>query len=192
MNRSQLGFLFVLVATMALVGCGGGAPAPEPEPTPAPAPAPPPEPVPVTATATLQGRSGTEVAGTVTFTQTGGSVHVVAEVSGVGAAGEHGLHVHETGDCSAEDFTSAGGHFNPTDGIHGGPAAEERHAGDLGNITIGEDGTGRLELTTDLLTVGAGANSVVGKAVILHEKADDLVSQPTGAAGGRIGCGVVQ
>lgn len=190
MNRSRYGWMIAIAAALVLMGCGGAEPAPEPEP--APAPAPPPEPEPISASAALQGRAGSETSGTITFTQTGGVVHVVAEVSGAGAAGDLGLHVHETGDCSAEDFTSAGGHFNPTEGIHGGPAADERHAGDLGNITIGEDGTGRLELTTDLLSVEAGPNSVVGRGVILHEKADDLVSQPTGDAGGRIACGVVQ
>lgn len=191
MNRSQYGWMFALVALLALSACGGGAEAPAPEPAPPASPAPAPPPEPATATATLQGRTGTETAGTVTFTQDGDVVRVVAVVSGA-AAGDHGFHVHENGDCSAADFTSAGGHFNPTAGIHGGPSAEERHAGDLGNITIGEDGTGRLELTTDMLTVAVGPESVVGRAIILHEKADDLVSQPTGDAGGRVACGIVQ
>ena len=96
------------------------------------------------------------------------------------------------GDCSSADFKSAGGHFNPTDMPHGAPSDAERHAGDLGNVEVAEDGTAHHEMTSSVLTVSAGAASVVGRGVILHEKADDLVSQPTGAAGGRIACGVIE
>ncbi len=149
------------------------------------------EPAPATAVATLQGREGNGVSGTVTFTESAGSVTVYATVLGVSPPGEHGFHVHAAGDCSAPDFTSAGGHFNPGDVPHGGPDSPERHSGDLGNILIGEDGSGSLSLTTDLLTVSEGPNSVVGKGVILHEGRDDLESQPTGAAGARLACGVV-
>jgi Cu-Zn family superoxide dismutase len=154
-----------------------------------PAPTPAPE---LRAVARLAGPEGSTVSGTVTFAEANGTVTVSGHVEGATPSGEHGFHVHETGDCSAPDFSSAGGHFNPTGTPHAGPADAERHAGDLGNITIGEEGTGHLELTTDLLTVAEGPNSVVGKAVILHEKRDDLVSQPTGDAGGRVACGVVE
>ena len=106
--------------------------------------------------------------------------------------GVHGLHIHEKGDCSAPDASSAGAHFNAAGNPHAGPTEMHRHAGDLGNITIEANGTGHMELVTDLLTVKPGPNSVVGKAVIFHEKADDLQTQPTGNAGGRLGCGVVQ
>lgn len=105
----------------------------------------------------------------------------------------HGFHIHESGDCTAADFTSAGGHFNPTNAPHGGPDDAEHHAGDLGNIEIGEDGTGTLDLASSMLTLDAGAtNSAVGKAVILHAGQDDLETQPTGDAGARLACGVVQ
>lgn len=140
------------------------------------------------AKATLEGQEGSDVTGAVTFYEADGEVKVVARVENV-APGEHGFHVHETGDCSAPDFTSAGGHFAPEGNPHGGPADEARHAGDLGNITVGDDGVGMLELTTDRLTVSPGPHSVVGKAVILHEDRDDLESQPTGAAGARLACG---
>lgn len=131
-----------------------------------------------------------DVGGTVTFTEIEGGVHIQAEVHGV-AAGMHGFHLHAAGDCSAEDFTSTGGHFNPSETPHGAPSDVERHAGDLGNIEVGEDGTGTLHANSDLLTLDDGPNGVVGRGVILHEGEDDLVSQPTGAAGGRIACGVV-
>ena len=143
------------------------------------------------AVAVLKARADSEASGTVTFTEVDGGVEVVADIARV-APGPHGIHLHEFGDCSTEDFTSAGGHFNPADVPHGGPADSVRHAGDFGNIEIGEDGTGRLRLTTDMLTVAPGPNTVVGRAVILHETADDLESQPTGAAGGRIACGIVR
>jgi Cu-Zn family superoxide dismutase len=106
--------------------------------------------------------------------------------------GTHGLHLHEKGDCSAADATSAGGHFNPTSMPHAGPMDAQHHAGDLGNIEIKADGTGHLEIFSEMLTVSAGPNSVVGRSVVFHEKADDLKTQPTGNAGGRLGCGVIQ
>ena len=165
---------------------------PEPEAeAPAVEEAPAPEPEAMMARATLQPRADSAVAGSVTFAQVGDVVTIVAQVEGA-SPGPHGFHIHESGDCSAEDFTSAGGHFNPADVPHGGPSDAERHAGDLGNIDIGEDGSGRLELTSDIITIAEGPNAVLGRGVILHEKADDLVSQPTGAAGGRIACGVIQ
>jgi Cu-Zn family superoxide dismutase len=144
------------------------------------------------ARATIEARSGSNVSGWATFTdRSTGGVAVVVHIENA-PPGTHGLHVHEKGDCSAPDASSAGGHFNPGGMPHAGPTETHRHAGDLGNITIESNGTGHLELVTDLLTVRPGPNSVVGKSVVFHEKADDLTSQPTGNAGGRLGCGVVQ
>jgi len=144
------------------------------------------------ARATIEPRSGSNVGGWATFTErpTGG-VAVVVHIENA-PPGVHGLHVHEKGDCSAADASSAGGHFNPGAMPHAGPNDQMRHAGDLGNITIEANGTGHLEIVTDLLTVRPGPNSVVGKAVVFHEKADDLKTQPSGNAGARLGCGVVQ
>ena len=92
--------------------------------------------------------------------------------------GTHGIHLHEKGDCSAPDASSAGAHFNPAGNPHAGPSDPKHHNGDWGNITVGADGKGHLEETTDMLTVKPGPNSVVGKAVVFHEKADDLKTQP--------------
>jgi len=129
-------------------------------------------------------------AGMIMFSQESDGVKIVAHIVGA-PPGTHGLHIHEIGDCSSDDFKSAGGHFNPTAAAHGAPEDAERHAGDLGNIEIGDDGSGHLELMSDMLSLGEGENSVIGRGVILHAKADDLVSQPTGAAGARLACGVV-
>ena len=103
--------------------------------------------------------------------------------------GKHAVHLHEKGDCS-EGGKGAGGHFNPDGKNHGSPSDAERHAGDFGNVTVGADGSGSATIVTNLLTISAGDQSCVGKAIIVHAKEDDF-GQPTGNAGGRIGCGVV-
>jgi Cu-Zn family superoxide dismutase len=144
------------------------------------------------ARATIESKSGSHVTGKAVFTQLpSGAVRVEVWIEGA-PAGTHGLHIHEKGDCSAPDGSSAGGHFNPAGNPHAGPAAPAHHNGDLGNIEIGADGKGHLELVTEMLTVKPGPNSVVGRSIIFHEKVDDLKTQPTGNAGGRLGCGVIQ
>lgn len=141
------------------------------------------------AIAVLSPTANSKVMGTVTFTKTGDEVKVVAEITGL-APGKHGFHIHEFGDCSAPDATSAGGHFNPAKHQHGAPEASDRHAGDLGNIEADASGKAHLELTDKAMKL-AGAESIMGHAVIVHEKADDLKTQPTGDAGGRLACGVI-
>ncbi len=137
----------------------------------------------------LHPTEGNNVSGTVTFTRNGSSITVEADVEGL-TPGLHGFHIHEYGDCSAADGTSAGGHFNPDDSDHGGPNDEERHVGDLGNIEAGQDGRAQFELTDSLISF-TGANSIIGRAVVVHAGEDDLTSQPTGDAGGRLACGII-
>ncbi len=120
-----------------------------------------------------------------------GKTRIRVRVDGL-PAGEYAVHVHERGDCSDDNFESAGGHFNPDNKKHGAPDAEERHAGDLGNIKVEEDGLGEMELWSDKLRVKVSDYSVVNRAVIVHEKPDDFKSQPSGNAGSRIMCGVVK
>lgn len=144
------------------------------------------------ATAVLAGPPGSQVSGRVTFNEGPQGVAVIAQFTGASGNGLHGFHLHEVGDCTPPDFTSAGGHFNPTGAPHGARDAAQHHAGDLGNIRINADGAGRLELTSHSITVAPGPSSVIGRSVILHEKEDDLVTQPTGNAGGRIACGVIK
>jgi Cu-Zn family superoxide dismutase len=141
------------------------------------------------AIAVVHPASGSQVQGTVTFTKTGDEMKVVADLTGL-TPGKHGFHVHEFGECSSPDAKSAGGHFNPTNAPHAGHDIEMRHVGDLGNIEADASGKAHLELTDKKMTF-SGENSVVGRSVIVHEKADDLKSQPTGDAGGRVGCGVI-
>jgi Cu-Zn family superoxide dismutase len=144
---------------------------------------------PTKAIAVLHPTKDNKVEGTVTFTKTGDEMKVVADLTGL-TPGKHGFHVHEFGDCSSPDAKSAGGHFNPTNAPHAGHDIEMRHVGDLGNIEADASGKAHLELTDKKMTF-SGENSVVGRSVIVHEKADDLKSQPTGDAGGRVGCGVI-
>jgi Cu-Zn family superoxide dismutase len=149
------------------------------------------EEAPAVAKAMLEPRSGSTVTGQATFTEGPDGVRIVVQVEKA-PPGLHGLHIHEKGDCSDPEAKSAGGHFNPTGMEHAGPMAEKHHAGDLGNIEVKADGTGTLEITSKMLTVKAGPNSVVGRSVIFHEKEDDLKTQPTGNAGGRLACGVIR
>lgn len=140
---------------------------------------------------TLEAKSGSKLAGKAVLTETEGGVHVVLTVEGI-SPGEHGTHVHDKGDCSAADGASAGGHFNPQTHDHGLPGAPKRHLGDLGNITIGKDGKGSLDITAPGANLKAtDAASFVGRAIIIHAKKDDG-GQPTGNAGDRVGCGVIK
>jgi Cu-Zn family superoxide dismutase len=143
------------------------------------------------AEAVIEARSDAKLTGKATFTEVEGGVLVEIEVQGT-APGWHAVHVHEKGDCSAPDGSSAGGHFNPATKNHGSPHAPEHHAGDLGNLYVDADGSGRHVILMPALTVAAGDHSVRGRAIIVHAGVDDLVSQPTGNAGGRIGCGVIR
>ena len=143
---------------------------------------------PAKAIAVLHSASGSQVTGTVTFTKMGDTVQVVADVTGL-TPGKHGFHIHEFGDCSATDASSAGGHFNPMKKPHGAPDAAERHAGDLGNLEADSTGKAHLELKDNMLKL-SGENSILGRGLIVHEKVDDW-SQPTGNAGSRQACGVI-
>ena len=193
MARSfELGW--IVSSVLLIAACRGGEPAAEPEGSSANAP--PRSTTQATSSEALEvpiaARSGSALRGKATFTELdGGGVRVVVDVTGV-EPGKHGVHVHEKGDCSAPDATSAGDHFNPEGHPHALPASEPRHVGDLGNIEVGEDGSGHLDIVAPHGTLRAGdARSFLGRAIIVHAKSDDG-SQPSGAAGARIGCGEIR
>jgi Cu-Zn family superoxide dismutase len=141
------------------------------------------------AVAKLDSKSGSKVTGTVTFTKVGDEVQVVADLQGL-TAGKHGFHIHEKGDCSAPDASSAGGHFNPMHQHHGGPTSTEHHVGDLGNIEADASGKAHLDWKGKMNLTGT--DSIVGKSVVVHEKEDDLKTDPAGNAGPRVACGVIE
>ncbi len=141
------------------------------------------------AVAVIHPTEGNKVNGLVTFTLEGDSIKVVADIDGL-APGKHGFHIHEYGDCSASDGTSAGGHFNPTNKPHGAPTDTSRHVGDLGNIEANKDGKAHYEWTDHLISF-KGPNSIIGRGIIIHAGEDDLKTQPTGNAGARVACGVI-
>ena len=182
-------WILAAAVMLLLAGCGGGTEEPAPE-------APDVETEGFTiqgnfAEAMLEGRSGSEMTGMAIFTETDGSVTVTVDIEKA-PPGIHAAHLHEFGDCSSPDGKSAGGHWNPTTKDHGKWGEDHFHLGDLGNIEVNEDGFGSLILTTDLWSLGNGDdNDIVGLGIIVHASEDDFTTQPTGAAGGRIGCGVV-
>lgn len=145
------------------------------------------------ATATLAATRGNTVGGQLRFEAGDGGVHVSGQVNGLPAGGQHGFHVHETGDCSAPDAESAGGHFNPTTAPHGRVGQPAHHAGDADNLVANAEGVAEVDRRLEGATLGDGsASDIVGKAVIVHANPDDYTSQPSGNAGPRLACGVIQ
>ena len=148
------------------------------------------------AAAKLDAKGGSQVHGEIKFTQVGSRVRIEGEVAGL-APGAKGFHIHEKGDCSAADATSAGGHFDPRDPKnwstrHGGPYTAERHAGDLGNIVFDQYGKAVVNMMVGGIAVDRGPTGIVGRAVVVHFQADDLKTDPTGNAGARAACGVIR
>lgn len=158
---------FIFVAMPALVGAG----------------------TPDKAVAVLHPTQGNSATGVVTFTQVAAGVHITAQIEGL-TPGKHGFHIHQFGDCSGADGKTAGGHFNPKGHPHGAPAVAKRHVGDLGNVEADDKGMAKVD-HVDTHARFTGPASILGRGVIVHAKADDLKSQPTGAAGSRVACGVI-
>jgi Cu-Zn family superoxide dismutase len=144
------------------------------------------------ATANLQPTKGNNVRGTVHFTQSGKKVRVNGTVAGLSPNGEFGFHIHEAGDCSSGDGMSAKGHFNPFGKPHGNPGSAERHAGDMPSLKSDANGNANLSFEVDTLTVSPGPASIVGRGLIVHVQPDDFKTQPTGNAGARSACAVIQ
>ena len=187
---------FVVMASLVAAAAAaqmGGAPSPAAPASPAPAAKPAAAKAttgPVTrAVVVLHPAKDGKVEGTLTFAKGTPSIRVTGRITGL-PAGTHGFHIHEFGDCSAADFSSAGGHYNPTGHQHAGPAEGRRHIGDMGNIEAGSDGVASVNYTDPRLRF-EGAHGILGRGVIVHANPDDFKTQPTGNAGGRVACGVI-
>ena len=151
--------------------------------------------VPKSAHADIANGQGTKI-GSAKITPTPGGVKISVTVSQL-TPGEHGIHIHTTGKCEGPAFTSAGGHFNPTSAHHGIHNAQDPHphVGDLANLTVGASGKAKASFTAEGATLGEGANSLFhegGTSLVIHAKADDLMSDPSGNSGDRVACGVIE
>lgn len=183
------------VVLLGMAACGRNA---EQTSAPAPAAAPPaaaqtPAPPVTTAVANLAATQGNNASGTLTLTPDKGGVRVTGTVRGLTADKEFGFHVHEKGDCSAPDASSAGSHFNPAAQEHGDPRGTAHHLGDMPNIKAEAEGTANVDLTIDGAALGSGGqNDVLDKAIVVHAMPDDYKTQPSGNSGGRIACGVIK
>lgn len=132
-------------------------------------------------------------AGTASLTGTPNGVLIELEVSGLPAGERLGFHVHETGSCDHEtDHESAGGHFNPADAPHGYMAEGGPHAGDMPNQYVGEDGVLRAQVFNSMVTLDEGEAGIMGRALMVHGGGDDYQTQPTGDAGDRLACAVIE
>ena len=144
------------------------------------------------ASAVMAAKSGSQVAGTLEMMTMGNGVHVMGTLTGLAPNQSFGFHVHEKGDCSAADATSAGGHFNPTAQPHGSAESAAHHAGDMDNIKSDENGSERVSFHIENVGLGNGsATDINGRALVVHAKPDDYTTQPSGNSGDRIACGVI-
>ncbi|MBR9859778.1 superoxide dismutase family protein [bacterium] len=145
------------------------------------------------AEAYISDKTEANISGLVTFTQSNDTVHMRARLSNL-SAGKHAIHLHENGDCSASDASSAGGHWNPLNMNHGKIGSAMFHRGDIGNLDVDSSGNVDFEFSTNLwcLNCDDSTKNILNKAVIIHSGADDFTSQPSGAAGKRVACGVIE
>lgn len=139
---------------------------------------------------TLAPTQGHNAHGELTLSAAGTGVRITGKVDGLAPGSEHGFHIHEKGDCSAPDASSAGGHFNPSGTPHGSPGSGAHHAGDIRNLVADGSGSANVDVIVEGVSIG-GQNDVLGKAVVVHESPDDYASQPAGNSGARIACGVI-
>lgn len=144
-------------------------------------------------TVPMGSKSGSNVSGTISFKQTENNVTMNVALKGL-TPGTHAIHIHQNGDCSADDGSSAGGHWDPTMENHGKWGEGMHHSGDIGNLEVAADGLASLDFNTDKWCLGCDdqKRNIIGKGLIVHASADDFKSQPSGAAGARVACGVIE
>jgi Cu-Zn family superoxide dismutase len=182
----------VCVAAALLGGCGERNQSESPTAPAATADRAPPAQPSAGASAQLAPTQGNTATGTLAITASQDAVHLSGPVMGLTPNAEFGFHIHERGDCSAPDASSAGAHFNPSNAQHGNPAGDTHHAGDMLNAKSDAQGLAQIEADATGVSLGGGQpNDVLGKAVVMHEKPDDYATQPSGNSGGRIACGVI-
>ncbi|MEE7560877.1 superoxide dismutase family protein, partial [Xanthomonas sp. Kuri4-2] len=137
--------------------------------------------------------SGSLVSGRVVLLPAMQGVRITGTVGGLRGGGQFGFHVHERGDCSAVDASSAGGHFNPGAAAHGRAGAGAHHLGDLDNLSANAEGVAQIDTILQGASLGGGAvGDILGKAIVVHADPDDYRSQPSGNAGARLACGVIR
>ena len=142
--------------------------------------------------ANLASASGSLVSGRLQVMSMGSGVHIAGDVGGLAPGSAHGFHIHEKGDCSAADASSAGGHFNPLGAPHGRMETTPHHAGDMDNIVADGDGVAHVNMHVSGVTLGGGGpTDIAGRALVVHSQPDDYRSQPSGDAGARVACGVI-
>jgi Cu-Zn family superoxide dismutase len=184
LNRQHL-VLPMAVGILALAGCASTPPPAAPTPTAAASTA-------TSAVVHLASASGSLVSGTLQLVPMGDGVHVTGEVGGLTGNSTHGIHIHETGDCSAADASSAGAHFNPDATAHGKNGTGVHHAGDMDNIAANNEGVAQVDLHVQGVSLGGPASSDIGgRAVVVHAAPDDYRTQPSGNSGARVACGVI-
>ena len=166
--------IYPLLAIAVLAGCQSNAASPGKQ-----------------ARAEFLAKSGSAVAGSVNFTERGDKVLVEVRALGLKPNSEHGFHIHEKGDCSAADATSAGGHFNPDNRSHGHPESAQSHAGDMPNLKADDKGQAITTFEMKGVKLNSGDHGILQRSVIIHANPDDHTSQPAGNAGARIACGVI-
>ena len=175
--------VFVTALALLVAGCASAPRAPAPPPAQSTAQA---------AAVNLASASGSLISGKATLQPMGDGVHLRGTVGGFAPHSQHGIHVHEKGDCSAADASSAGAHFNPAASAHGRAGHGVHHAGDMDNLVADGDGVAQINLHLHGVTLGGGAaNDIAGRALVVHAAPDDYASQPAGNAGARVACGVI-
>jgi Cu-Zn family superoxide dismutase len=144
------------------------------------------------ATIVLAPASGSLVSGKLSAAPITGGVRITGEIGGLTRNSGHAIHIHEKGDCSAADATSAGSHFNPAQQPHGRAGSGPHHGGDMDNIVADGNGVAHVDVRALGVTLGGGATDIGGRAIIVHAAPDDYATQPTGNAGARLACGVIK